>query len=133
MSEERLSPTLADAQVIPVLRIFDEPKAREFWCAFMGFKIDWEHRFEPGMPLYMQVSRGAVTLHLSEHHGDGSPGAVVFVRMTGLADLHAELIAKHYRHLRPGLQDQPWGMREMTVTDPFQNRIRFAEPMETRP
>jgi hypothetical protein len=38
--------------VIPVLRIFDEAKAREFYIGFLGFKIDVEHRFEPGAPLY---------------------------------------------------------------------------------
>lgn len=38
------------------------------------FRVDWEHRFEPGFPLYLQVSRDGLVLHLSEHHGDGSPG-----------------------------------------------------------
>jgi catechol 2,3-dioxygenase-like lactoylglutathione lyase family enzyme len=122
---------LADVSVIPVLRSFDEAKAREFWCDFMGFKVDWEHRFEPGLPLYMQVSRGGLALHISEHHGDGSPGIVVFVRMSGLKAFNAELLAKNYRNLRPGIQEQEWGMREMTVIDPFGNRIRFSEPMET--
>jgi len=42
-----------------VLRSFDEAKAREFYVDFLGFTVDWEHRFEPGMPLYMQVSRAA--------------------------------------------------------------------------
>ena len=32
----------------PILRIFDEAKAKEFYVAFLGFKVDWEHRFEPG-------------------------------------------------------------------------------------
>ena len=29
----------------PILRIFDEAKAREFYVDFLGFKVDWEHRF----------------------------------------------------------------------------------------
>jgi hypothetical protein len=33
------------------------------------------HRFAPDLPLYMQVSRDGSVLHLSEHHGDCSPGA----------------------------------------------------------
>ena len=33
---------------IPILRIFDEVKAKEFYVDFLGFKIDWDHRFEPG-------------------------------------------------------------------------------------
>jgi uncharacterized glyoxalase superfamily protein PhnB len=114
-------------RVVPVLRIFDEEKAREFYLGFLDFSLDWEHRFEPGMPVYMQVSRGALQLHLSEHHGDGTPGSVVWVQMRGLDDFHREIAARGYRNARPGIEDQPWGMREMTVIDPFGNRLRFAE------
>ncbi|MET0542634.1 MAG: glyoxalase superfamily protein, partial [Variovorax sp.] len=46
---------------VPILRIFDEAKAREFYVGFLGYKVDWEHRFEPGLPLYSQVSRGGCT------------------------------------------------------------------------
>ena len=28
-------------RIIPVLRIFDEAKAREFYCDFPGMKVDW--------------------------------------------------------------------------------------------
>jgi catechol 2,3-dioxygenase-like lactoylglutathione lyase family enzyme len=60
-------------RTIPILRIFSVEKAKEFYCGFLGFSVDWEHTFEPGLPVYMQVSRGDLRLHLSEHHGDGSP------------------------------------------------------------
>lgn len=43
--------------VVPILRSFDEGKAREFYVTWLGFEVDWEHRFDPGTPLYMQVSR----------------------------------------------------------------------------
>jgi hypothetical protein len=59
---------------VPILRIFDEPKAKNFYLGFLGFGLDWEHRFEPGMPLYAQISRTGCIIHLSEHHGDASPG-----------------------------------------------------------
>jgi hypothetical protein len=61
----------------PVLRIFDEDKAREFYVDYLGMTVDFEHRFDPDSPLYMQVSRGVLVLHLSEHHGDGTPGTHV--------------------------------------------------------
>jgi len=66
-------------KTIPILRIFDEAKAREFYVNFVGFNVDWEHRFEPGLPLYMQVSKNGCVLHLSGHHGDCSPGAALRV------------------------------------------------------
>ena len=114
-------------QTVPILRSFDEAKAREFYVDWLGFTVDWEHRFEPGMPLYMQVSRAGLVLHLSEHHGDGAPGATVFVETAGLDAFHAEVTAKNYKYLRPGIEDAPWGARVMTVIDPFSNRIRFRE------
>lgn len=80
---------LAILQVVPIFRIFDEAKAREFYVGFLGFAIDWEHRFEPNLPLYMQVSRAGCTLHLSEHVGDACPGSTAFVRVTGIDELHA--------------------------------------------
>jgi hypothetical protein len=27
----------------PILRSFDEAKAKEFWVSFLGFSVDWEH------------------------------------------------------------------------------------------
>ena len=114
-------------RIVPVLRIFSVEKAQEFYCGFLGFKVDWQHRFEDDAPLYMQVSRGAMVLHLSEHHGDGTPGALVFVDMTGLDAFHREITAHGYSYARPGIVDAPWNARMMQVTDPFGNRIRFSE------
>jgi hypothetical protein len=45
-------------RTIPTLRIFDSGKAREFYIGFLGFKVDFEHRFEPDLPLFMQISLG---------------------------------------------------------------------------
>ena len=119
--------SIAFAKTIPLLRIFSVEKAREFYLDYLGCTADWEHRFELALPLYMQVSRNGLTLHLTEHHGDCTPGAKVFVEMTGVAELHAELAAKGYNYLRPGLERAPWGATTFTLTDPFMNRILFSE------
>jgi catechol 2,3-dioxygenase-like lactoylglutathione lyase family enzyme len=117
-------------RAVPIFRIFSLEKAREFYVDFLGFKVDWEHRFDPDFPVYMQVSRDGLMFHLSEHHGDGTPGSLAYIYMTGVEALHRELNDKNYRYNRPGLNKQDWGMTEMTVTDPFNNRITFAEPTE---
>jgi catechol 2,3-dioxygenase-like lactoylglutathione lyase family enzyme len=111
---------------IPIIRIFSEEKAKEFYLDFLGFKLDWEHRFEANFPLYAQVKRSNLTLHLSEHHGDATPGSTIFVRMQDIDALHQELIGKNYAYAKPSIQDLPWG-RVMEVADPFGNRIRFCE------
>jgi uncharacterized glyoxalase superfamily protein PhnB len=114
------------SRTTPILRIFDEAKAREFYVDFLGFNVDWEHRFEPGLPLYMQVSKGGCVLHLSEHHGDCSPGAAMRIETDDLEALHAELRSKHYKYAQPGIEDMPWGTRDMSVKDPFGNRLTFT-------
>ena len=122
--------TIEFRRAVPQFRIFSMEKTREFYLDFLGFKVDWEHRFVPDFPVYMQVSRDGFLLHLSEHHGDGSPGGRAYVYMTGIEDLHRELSNKKYKYNRPGLQKQDWGMLELQVVDPFSNRITFAEPID---
>jgi catechol 2,3-dioxygenase-like lactoylglutathione lyase family enzyme len=112
---------------IPILRIFDVAKAKEFYVDFLGLRVDWEHRFGADAPVYMQVSRGDLVLHLSEHHGDCCPGGCVYVRTAGLDAFHREIMAKGYRFMRPGIKPTSWGSRLMEVIDPFGNRLRFDE------
>ena len=119
--------SLRALQTAPIFRIFDVAKAKEFYLDFLGFTLDWEHRFEPQLPLYMQVSRDGLVLHLSEHHGDACPGSTVFVRVRGLAAYHAQLLAKNYPYLRPGIERTDRGSLCVAVIDPFGNRIRFDE------
>jgi hypothetical protein len=116
--------------IIPVLRIFDVGKADEFYLGYLGFSVDWDHRFDDNAPLYRQISRGNLVLHLSEHHGDGCPGARLRVMMRGVEAFHREISSKHYRYMRPGLEQMPWGTLETGVIDPFGNLIRFCEPID---
>lgn len=114
----------------PIFRMFDEAKAREFYIDFLGFEVDWEHRFHDGAPLYMQLHLGGAVLHLSEHHGDATPGSAIRIESGQLKAYHAGLQAKGYKYANPGLEDQDWGCRELRVTDPFGNRLVFFEQIE---
>jgi uncharacterized glyoxalase superfamily protein PhnB len=114
---------------VPILRIFDEHKAHQFYVEWLGFRVDWQHRFEPGTPLYQQVSLGACVLHLSEHHGDSTPGSAIRIRCDDLETYHRQLTDKNYKYYRPGLQDQEWGTREMSVQDGFGNKLIFYRPI----
>lgn len=115
----------------PILRIFDEAKAREFYIDFLGFKVDWEHRFEAGLPLYLQISKDGCILHLSEHHGDCSPGAAMRIEAGQLEAFQAQLEAKAYKYARPNIVEMPWGSKDMSVHDPFGNRLTFTNAIST--
>ena len=114
-------------RVVPILRIFDLDKARQFYVDYLGFTVDWEHRSSGSAPLYLQVSRGPLVLHLSEHHGDGTPGSAVYVEARDVRALHAELRARAYPYLNPGIGIDEIGTC-MTLLDPFGNTLRVNEP-----
>ena len=122
---------IAFGRVVPILRIFDVAKADEFYLGFLSFSVDWDHRFDVNAPLYRQISRGELILHLSEHHGDGSPGARLRVMMKGIEEFHREISGKGYRYMRPGLETTEWGTLETGVIDPFGNLIRFCQPIRS--
>jgi hypothetical protein len=115
------------ARAIPVLRIYDYQKTIEFYINWLGFKIDWEDK--PGdTPVYMQLSLGDIVIHLSEHYGDCSPGAKVYIEdFTGLEKYHQQLLDKQYKFMRPGIAPTPWNPNIlcMEVIDPFTNKLIF--------
>lgn len=114
--------------IIPILRIFDYDKALAFYIHWLGFRVDWEHRYEANFPLYLQISKGDLKFHLSEHHGDGTPGTKVFIEYTDdLSIWQQQLLTAEYKYYRPGLEDAPWGDRTMTLIDPFGNTLLFNE------
>lgn len=117
-------------KAIPVLRITDEPKARAFYSDFLGFTIGWDHRFGDGFPIYMGLTFGDdIEIHLTEHAGDADPGGACYLVIDDVGDFYEGLKARD-PDFDEEIHDQPWGMRELRVIDPFGNRIRFASSLE---
>ena len=52
-------------ELAPIFHVKDAHETAK-WYARLGFTIEGEHRFAPGMPLYLFLRRGSNALHLSE-------------------------------------------------------------------
>jgi catechol 2,3-dioxygenase-like lactoylglutathione lyase family enzyme len=117
---------------VPVLRVMSVAAALPFYLDYLGFTLDWEHRFGPGLPLYVQLSRSAAVVHLSEHHGDGSPNGVVWFPVRDVHALHRELLGRPNAPQRPGIDPDAPGGPTLRVTDPYGNVLRFAQPASAR-
>jgi hypothetical protein len=109
----------------PIFRIFSVDKAREFYVDWLGFTWDWTVGDQG--PAYAQVSRSGLSLHLSEHHGDSTPGSAIDVIIHGIDAFHREISARPYKYLNPGINDGPYG-RGTVLVDPFGNKMSFREP-----
>ena len=61
---------------VPILRIFDYALAIRCYVDWLGFKVDWEHQFDGKGPRYMQISRDAAVLHLTEQKQEAYGSAI---------------------------------------------------------
>ena len=110
----------------PILRSFDERRTKRFYVDFLGFEVEFEHRFEPGMPLYLGIRKGECRLHLSEHYGDAAPGARIRIPVDDVRAYAARLREEQFENVRPGEPElMDWGSWEITVHDPSSNRLTF--------
>jgi len=106
--------------------MFDVAATRRFYEDYLGCRLDWQEG-DGDRPVFLQVSRGPLVLNLSSHHGDGTPGTAVLIETTDVAALHAELQAKGYPFMNPGLEPHGGGL-EMVLLDPASNELRFYQP-----
>ncbi len=117
------------AVVVPIFRIFDVHRAKEFYIDWLGFQVDWEHRFEENTPVYMQISRDRMYFHLSEHSGDCSPGAKAFIDCDDVKSFFEEISTRPYKYNRPSLQTTDWNTLTLELIDPFSNKLLFSQDM----
>ena len=112
-------------RVFPQLRMTDWRRTQLFYVDGLGFKIDWEHRFEPGFPVFAQLTREGLSLFLSEHAGDCQVGGAAYFVVDDVDALYGNILKNGVKVAEPPT-DAPWGAREMTVKDPDGNTLRFS-------
>jgi catechol 2,3-dioxygenase-like lactoylglutathione lyase family enzyme len=105
-------------EAIPVLRVSDASRALA-WFTRLGYNQEWEHTFEPGLPVFTSIARqgGGARLFLSEHTGDASPDTLIHLRVDDI-----DAVAHEFG---VDVAEKPWG-REVHLVDPDGNRLRVG-------
>ena len=114
---------------IPVLWTADAPRSARFYCEILGFTKDWEHRFAEGWPLYLQVSRGPIRLHLSEH-GEGGASVSLCMGVPDVDATYTEFTARGLEAESPP-QDREYGIRDFAFKDPSGHHLVFCTRLES--
>ena len=115
-------------KAIPTFGISSYRAAIDFYVNFLNFQIDWEHRFGPTEPVYMQISRNGLLLHLSENKRF-SQNTIAFIETRNLLEFHRELVAKSMTRNVPDLAQTKWQTLQLEIADPFGNVLRFNEAL----
>ena len=111
--------------VIPQLRMTDAARSHSFYVDQLGFTVDWTHQFEPGLPLFMQITRQGQTIFLSGHAGDCQPGGAVYFWVPDADATYAAFVTHGVLPVKP-IENMPWGVREFLLVDPDHNMLRFG-------
>jgi catechol 2,3-dioxygenase-like lactoylglutathione lyase family enzyme len=108
---------VVNAEVVPVLYVEDASRAVS-WYERLGFRKEWEHQFEPGLPWFVSVARGRARLYLSEHKGDARPNTLIHLYIDDI-----DAVSKEF-----GVPIDGDGLagRECDFDDPDGNRLRVA-------
>lgn len=114
-----------EEHAVPVLRATEGAASLAFYRR-LGFDVEWEHRFEQGLPLFASIRRGGWHAFLSEHAGDAPPSGLAYFVAKDVDALYEEWRSAGVETGPP--RDQPWGMRELQFSDPAGNRLRFGSP-----
>ena len=114
-----------EQRVIPALRITNYERSKAYYMDTLGFVVEWEHRFEPGFPVFMSIARDGMQIYLSEHSGDCQVGGLVHFLIADVDAWHAEFRDRGAKIAEPPNDDL--GFRNMTVADPDGNQLRFME------
>jgi catechol 2,3-dioxygenase-like lactoylglutathione lyase family enzyme len=92
-------------EVVPILRVRDARASAAFY-AKLGFEVEREHEFEPGLPLFV-------------------PDTLLYLYIDDADGLYKRLRADGVE-VDSTPEEQPWGLREMSLRDPDGNRLRLA-------
>jgi catechol 2,3-dioxygenase-like lactoylglutathione lyase family enzyme len=114
--------------VIPQLRITNAERSLAFYVDGLGFKVDWQHQFEPGFPRFFQITRAGQTIFLTEHIGDCEVGGAVYFNVPDARACHAEFQQRGVVATKEP-ENTPWETCEFMLTDPDGNKLRFASDL----
>ena len=120
---------LPEQRVMPTLRITDYRRSKAFYVDGLGFQIEWEHRFKPNFPVFMQVSRDGLAFFLTEHTGDCPVGGLIHLYVPDVDAWFAELNGKGVP-VKEAPNESLQGLRSMTIVDPDGNKVMVHTRLE---
>lgn len=111
-------------QVIPVIFVADLAAAMAYYVDKLGFQVGFESEWE-----YNGVFRDGLELHIgkSAKAEVAGHGANLYFMVENLDALREEYLHSGAISPENEIIEQPYGMRELHVEDPFGYRIGFAE------
>lgn len=115
------------AQIIPIFKTADMTAGLSFYIDGLGFRRVGFFELGPDGPAHASLLRDGCELHLSTFPGDGDGPSVAYIQMDDITTLREALIQRGGAPEDTEILEQSWGTREIYLTDPDGNRLRFGQ------
>ena len=92
----------------------------------LGFKKDWEHRYEKDFPLFISMSHGNLRVFITEHVNESAFGAELYLFVKDIEQLESH-VKKSGIKFQVELHDTAYGTREFNIEDPDGNKLRIGQ------
>lgn len=111
-------------RVVPALRVASYAISKAFYES-LGFREEWTHQFEPGLPVFASMLFDGMELFLTEHSGDCQPGGLVHFYVPDVDALYDDFLEYGVTVEAAPNNDLGPDLRVMSVLDPDKNRLKF--------
>lgn len=116
------------AVVAPIFPVSDLVKSVAYYTDSLLFKTGFEWSDSEAEPVrYAILIHGDTEIHLTQ--SDKGHKAAAYFFLHGVKEYY-DLVTQTGAQITEALQDQPWNMREFSVTDPDGHAIVFGESLE---
>tara|TARA_R100000027_G_scaffold49695_1_gene38212 strand:+ start:3598 stop:3969 length:372 start_codon:yes stop_codon:yes gene_type:complete len=114
--------------VIPVIRSTNIEVSLQYYCGSLGFTKEWVYSQGEGTErvTFVGLQQEGIWIHVSSFPGDGVTGSVIAFSVSDVDALFRKFQNNQIEiELEP--YDQSWGNREMYLSDPDGNNLRFIQ------
>ena len=109
----------------PIFNVRDLRTSQTYYRDALGFKVDWEYGDPPD---FGSVSRGQGVIFMCQGC-QGNPGTWTMMFTPDVDRLHDDF-RRRKAIIRMPPTDRPWHLREMHVSDPDGNVLRFGSGID---
>ncbi|MTW10230.1 glyoxalase [Pseudoduganella eburnea] len=111
-------------RVVPALRVASYAASKPFYES-LGFREEWTHHFEPGLPTFASMVFDGMEVFLTEHTGDCQPGGLVHFYVADVDALYDDFLEYGVSVEEAPNNGLGPDLRVMSVLDPDRNRLKF--------
>ena len=113
---------------VPALQSNDAVESYAFYHLMLGFEKNWDHRYEPGLPLFIPIPNGVSMVFITEYKDESAFDMELYLYANGACSIESNAKTQG-AVFDVELHEMLYGAKEFTINDPGGNKLRIGQRM----